>query len=303
MTEHLAQRGGVNVHILADESDHKAVVEKIGAPWTTFPYHLFSKDTSYQQARWLAFHNPVAEKYWPEAEIVHCTGESYVPTSRCRLIVTVHDAAYFDSGAHPNTFATMKQRLKWKFLYATLSRSADLFHTVSQFSAERLGSAFPSIRSRLRVIHNAVPNRFFDPIGPVGEEFLERTGLSHRRFVLLPGGLHYRKNADLVLQAWPILKERVPDLTLVVSGHCDPRYSARAAALGGSAMFTGFVNDDELCALYSKARVVWFPSRYEGFGMPVLEAMACGAPVVASNCTSIPEIAGDAALLVDPNSM
>jgi len=144
LTEHVAQRGGVNVHILADESDHKAVVEKVGAPWTTFTYHLFSKDTSYQQARWLTFHNPVAEKYWPEAEIVHCTGESYVPTSRCRLIVTVHDAAYFDSGAHPNTFATMKQRLKWKFLYATLSRSADLFHTVSQFSAERLGSAFPA---------------------------------------------------------------------------------------------------------------------------------------------------------------
>ncbi|HLX43919.1 MAG TPA: glycosyltransferase family 1 protein [Bryobacteraceae bacterium] len=303
LTEHVARRTGVNVHILADQADHKAVVDKVGAPWTTFQYHLFLKDTSYQQARWLALHNPVAEKYWPEVDIVHCTGESYVPTSHCKLIVTAHDAAYFDPGAHPNNFATMKQRLKWRFLYATLSRTADLFHTVSQFSAERLGWAFPSIRSRLRVIHNAVPERFFEPAGPNGDAFLERTGLNNRRYILVPGGLHYRKNADLVLQAWPVLSKRVPDVTLVVSGHCDPQYAARAAALDKSIFFTGFVNDDELCALYHDAQAVWFPSRYEGFGMPVLEAMTCGAPVVASNSTSIPEIAGDAALLVNPQSV
>ena len=144
---------------------------------------------------------------------------------------------------------------------------------------------------------------FFAPVGAAGEEFLERSGFGNKRYVLLPSGLHYRKNADLVLKAWPVIRERVPDLTLVVANHCDPYFAARAATLGESVICTGFVDDDELCALYHGAQVVWFPSRYEGFGMPVLEAMACGAPVVASNSTSLPEVAGDAAVLVDPHSV
>jgi glycosyltransferase involved in cell wall biosynthesis len=279
------------------------VIDNLGEPWTSFPYHFFTKDTGLQQRQWLLIHAPKAEKYWPEAEIVHCTGESYVPKSRARLVVTVHDAAYFEKGAHQRNLANLRQSLRWRILYATLSRTADVFHTVSNFSAERLGVFFPSIRGRLRVIHNAVSPRFFDPCTPVAENFLRRSGLSNQPYILFPGGLHYRKNAALALKAWPILSERRRDLTLVVAGHCDPRLKVQAEALGQSVQFTGFVDDDELHALYQGARALWFPSRYEGFGMPVLEGMASGAAVVASNATSIPEIAGDAAVLVDPDSV
>jgi glycosyltransferase involved in cell wall biosynthesis len=303
LTEHVARRKGVNVQILADRGDHRSVIDKLGEPWTDFPYHLFTRDTGIQQRQWLLIHSPKAEKYWPEAEIVHCTGESYVPKSRARLVVTVHDAAYFEDGAHQRNLATLGQSLRWRILYATLSRTADVFHTVSNFSAERLGTVFPSIRTRLRVIHNAVAQRFFDPCSALAEDFLRRSGLSDRPYILFPGGLHYRKNADLALKAWPILSQRRRDLTLVVAGHCDPALKARAEALGQSVRFTGFVDDDELHALYHGARAIWFPSRYEGFGMPVLEGMASGGAVVASNATSIPEIAGDAAVLVDPNSV
>src|SRR5664279_351405 len=156
LTEHLARRQGVNIRILADQSDHRSVIDKLGEPWTSFPYHLFKSDTSIQQRQWLLMHKPQAEKYWPETEIVHCTGESYVPKSKARLVVTVHDAAYFEKDAHQRSLSTLGQSLRWRILYATLSRTADVFHTVSNFSAERLGTVFPSIRSRLRVIHNAV---------------------------------------------------------------------------------------------------------------------------------------------------
>jgi glycosyltransferase involved in cell wall biosynthesis len=303
LTEHLARRTGVNIRILADQGDHGAVIDKLGEPWTSFPYHLFTKDTSVQQRQWLLVHRPSAQNYWPEAEIVHCTGESYVPKSKARLVVTVHDAAYFEKDAHQRSLATVGQSLRWRLLYAALSRTADVFHTVSHFSAERLGAVFPSIRSRLRVIHNAVSPRFFEPLNAVGEDFLQRNGLTNRPYVLWPGGLHYRKNAVMALEAWPILSGRRKDLMLVVSGHCDPALKARGEALGSSVLFTGFVEDDELHALYWGARATWFPSRYEGFGMPVLEAMASGSAVVASKTTSIPEVAGDAAMLVDPHSV
>jgi len=302
LTEHVARRDRVNMHILADEADHDTIVPKVGQPWTSFPYHLFSSDTSKQQARWLLTHRPKAEDFWPQAEIVHCTGESYVPTLHSRLVVTVHDAAHFERGAHRRNFSSMKQELKWRLLFATLARTVDIFHTVSHFSAERLGHFFPGIRSRLRVIHNAVPQRFFWPINSTGEEFMARTGLAGKRYVLVPGGLHYRKNADLILRAWPVLKERISDLTLVVAGHCDPELAARAKSLS-SFELTGFVEDDELCALYHGAQAVWFPTRYEGFGLPVVEAMACGAPVVASDSSSIPEIAAKDAILVSSNSL
>jgi glycosyltransferase involved in cell wall biosynthesis len=302
ITENLALDPDVRMHILAEGGDHRKVVPKVGRPWTDFQYHLFDTGTSAQQARWALTGVPRAEQYWPEADIVYCTAESYVPAQKQRLVVTVHDAAIFEQDAHQLTYNLCKQRIKWRLLYAILARRADLFHTVSNFSAERLGHYFPTIRSRLRVIYNAAPDRFFAPVVLKGEAFLESAGLKNAPYILLPGGLHYRKNARTVLKAWPMVRNVLPGYRLVVSGHCQPEYLKSARALGPDVQLTGFVDDDVLCSLYHGARAVWFPSQYEGFGVPILEAMACGAPLVASDCSAIPEVAGDAALLVPPKS-
>lgn len=303
ITEHLAQQPDIKLHILADSEDYHKTVYKVGTPWTDFSYHFFRSETSWQQARWVFTGNPVAESFWPETQIVYCTAESYVPTEKARLVVTLHDAAFFERDAHQANWSVLKQKVKWKLLYSLLAKKADLFHTVSNFSAERIAHFFPDIQSRLRVIHNGVPPRFFAPISAEGEKYLQKLGLSNQPFILLPRGLHYRKNAELVLKAWPILQERYPNLKIVVTSHCDPIYIKQAKAMGDSVLVTGFVSDEALCSLYHAAQVVWFPSLYEGFGIPVLEAMACGTPVIVSDSSSLPEVAGDAAILVSTTSI
>lgn len=300
LVEHLSGQAGMNLRVLADPADHRRIVPLVGDPWSDYRYCFLANETSRQQARWIFLGSPSAEQYWPEADVVYCTAESYVPTRRARLAVTLHDAAYFEDGAHRADGTRLKQQLKWRLLYRTLAKKGDMFHTVSRFSADRLAHFFPSIESRLRVVPNAVPPRFFEPVSPEGEQYLHGQGLSNRPFILLPRGLAHRKNADLVLRAWPVLRRRYPEMVLVVTSHCDEPYASRAQSLGPSVMLTGFVSDEALCSLYQRASVVWFPSLYEGFGLPVVEAMACGTPVVASNSSSLPEVAGDAALLVSP---
>jgi glycosyltransferase involved in cell wall biosynthesis len=297
MTEHLAKRADVNLHVLADTGDHRRIIPLVKQPWDSLPYHFMESETSRQQAKWFLLNWPAAERYWPDAQLVYCTAESYVPTKKAKLVVTLHDAAYLETDAHRRGRSFQTQKLKWKLLYGKLARRADLFHTVSQFSAERLTHFYPEIRSRIRVVHNAVTPHFFQPATFSGLAYLASAGLADKPFVLVPGGLHFRKNAELILQAWPLLRKLHPGLTLAIVNHSDPLYAARAMAFGNSVQILGFVPDDGLRALYSAAQVVWFPSRYEGFGLPVVEAMACGAPVVASNASSLPEIAGDAALL------
>jgi len=302
LTEHLSAAPGVDLRVLGDLGDYRKVAEEAGPTWTGLRHYLFQRDTSAQQARWLFLARPEAESFWPEVHVTFCTCESYVPVRRSRLVVSLNDAAHRERGVHRGGLALWKQRLKWSHLYRVLERRVDVFHTSSQFSAGRLAHFYPGIRGRLRVVPHGVAPCFFDPPSAEARAAVGRLGLEERSFVLLPCGLDSRKNAGLVLDAWPRIHQSSPRLKLIVTSNAsDPAYLDRARALGDSIVIPGHVDDDVMGALYRAAAVVWFPSRYEGFGLPVLEAMACGAPVVASNAAAIPEVAGDAALLLSPD--
>lgn len=301
--EHLAARKDVDLGLLVDQRDKERILPLVGEPWTNFRYRSFSRDTSMQQAWWLAFDRPDAQAYGPEAEILYCTGESYVPKGKARLVVTAHDASYFETEGHKRDVMFWKTRLKWTLLFNKLARHADMIHTVSNFSAERLAVHFPALANRIQPIHNGVAPLFFNAVDPSGLAYLSDNGLADRPYILIPGGLHYRKNADLILAAMPLLMRRFPSLIVAVVNHNNPAYASLAGKFSPYMRLMGFVTDEALHALYTRASVVWFPSRYEGFGLPVVEAMACDTPVVASSTSSIPEVAGCAALLADPDDL
>ena len=127
-------------------------------------------------------------------------------------------------------------------------------------------------------------------------------------FILFVGNISPRKNILALLQAFNKLKKRGIKHKLVIAGKKDQRYeqvlkTLNELNLGGEVIFTGYVPEEDLPKLYNAADLFVYPSLYEGFGLPILEAMACGTPVVASNVSSLPEVAGDAGLLVNPQDV
>jgi glycosyltransferase involved in cell wall biosynthesis len=230
-------------------------------------------------------------------DLVHCPA-AFSPWVRDRpLVLTVHDLLPF---RYPELFQRVvvtHARLTWG---ATLRRSRRAL-TGSAHTRGELIELFDLDPECVVVTPYGVSERF-RPEPPDPEWLARRFGID-RRFVLCVGTLEPRKNLPGVLRAYRLLSETVDDCLLVIAGGRGWRNESFEAELAQSSRgvrLTGFVKDDELVRLYAAAACFVYPSLYEGFGLPVLEAMACGAPVVTSDSTSLPEVAGDAALLVDP---
>jgi glycosyltransferase involved in cell wall biosynthesis len=219
------------------------------------------------------------------ADVVHRMGLS-LPPARVPEVVTVHDtvAWRFPDESRPEPYA------------AAETRRAAAVIAVSRFSAddaaERLGL------ERVHVVHNGVGAEFFDaePLDAAGRARLGVEG----RYVLHAGGSTLRKNLEGLADAWPRVRAAHPDVRLVLCGPPSERRDRLFGALPG-VVRTGRVPDAVLPGLMAAASAVVVPSLYEGFGLPALEAMACGAPVVAADRSSLPEVCGDGAWLVEPD--
>ena len=176
-------------------------------------------------------------------------------------------------------------------------RDADAVICVSEFTASE-ASAFLGIRNP-RVVHNAVDPRFFDADRL---STAQRSGLGvGEQYILHAGGASSRKNLEALAEAWPIVHRERPHLQLVLAGPPSPRRTRLFDRMPGT-LLVGRVDDAVIPALVASADAVVVPSLYEGFGLPVLEAMAANVPVVAANTSSLPEVAGGAAILVEPTA-
>ena len=215
---------------------------------------------------------------------------------RVPAVVTAHDMAIY---RHPEWFPP-GQWLSTRVVVPRTVARADRILCVSASTAGDLEDLFSVDRSRLEVVHLGAAARF----RPLERDRLEAVRRRLRlpdRYVLFVSTVEPRKNLDTLLDAWAQLRNRPP---LVVAGAYGWRHEATAARLarlaGSGVLHLGAVQPGDLPALYNLAACLAHPAWYEGFGLTPLEAMACATPVVASRSSSLPEVVGDAGLLVDP---
>jgi glycosyltransferase involved in cell wall biosynthesis len=226
------------------------------------------------------------------------------PRGGARRVVTIHDAFAFVTPQTHNRLDTWRYRRQLPHA----ARRADAVVTVSECSRRDL---IHHLSLPPSVVHTTVEG--VDPaLRPVPDDAARRAVLARlgirSPFLLYVGAINARKNTARLLEAYARVRARHPQLTLVIGGQRQWRTDGMDATLarldlGGDVRFTGYLEDADLPALYSAAEVFVFPSLYEGFGLPPLEAMACGTPVVTSAVSSLPEVVGDAALTVDPHNV
>ena len=216
-----------------------------------------------------------------------------------RKIITIHDLSPL---LYPETFDIFTVNLNRYLLPHALKR-ADIVIAVSNNTRKDLIRIFKLPEEKIKVTYLGV-NEFFKPI-EVSESFLKKYKIS-KPYILYVGTLEPRKNIPTLLKAFYKLKKKykIPH-TLVVVGKIGWKYHEifkilDILKLQKYIIFTGYVPIEDLPKLYSSADIFVYPSIYEGFGLPPLEAMACGCPVVTTNVSSLPEIVGDAGVKVNP---
>jgi glycosyltransferase involved in cell wall biosynthesis len=236
----------------------------------------------------------------PETELFHATEHLLLPLEGIPTVLTVHDLIY-------KLFPEHHKRLNYWFLNLAMPlfvRRAQALIAISEATRQDLITHYATPPEKIHVIYEAAAPHFQPQTSEKIEAIRQRYQLPER-FVLSVGTLEPRKNYTRLLEALQGLRRYHPDLNWVIVGKKGWLYEpflARLEALQAQSwvQFTGFVADEDLPAVYSAATLTAMPSFYEGFGLPVLEALACACPVVTSNRASLPELGGLAALYVDP---
>ncbi|GIU85324.1 MAG: glycosyl transferase [Acidimicrobiales bacterium] len=221
----------------------------------------------------------------------------FAPPTRGASVVSVHDLTFwlYPDLAHPAT-------LEFARLVALAAERGSWFHTAANAVAEQIEQAFPAAAGRVVVVPDGVT-----PV-PEADPAEGRRLAGADRYILSVGTIEPRKNFPTLVRAFDLLANRLPDVGLVIAGPPgwdggELERTVASADAGDRIRLLGWVTDRQRAALFRGASVFAFPSLYEGFGLPPLEAMTAGVPVVASDAGSLPEVLGDAAILVPPKDV
>ncbi len=220
------------------------------------------------------------------------------------VVTTIHDLAFEHL---PETF-TRRGKAQLRLTVRRTARQAAQILTVSEFSRQDIIKTYRLPPERITVTHNGCEAQFTPQPTSEGEaeKIKHKFGIA-RDYLLAVGSVQPRKNLLRLLRAYVLLREQQPSfqLQLVIVGrqlwlYKEVLREIKQQNFATDVIVTGYASDEDLPALYRSAVALVYPSLFEGFGLPPLEAMACGTPVITSNCSSLPEVVGKAALLVNP---
>jgi glycosyltransferase involved in cell wall biosynthesis len=240
-----------------------------------------------------------------KVDIFHSPDFVLPPVWRARTVLTVHDLSFL---RYPECSAPALLAYLMDAVPRSVAR-ADLILADSQATRQDLLELLHVPPERVQVVYAGVEGRFAPPADPVATPAVLQRYNIQRPYILGLGTLQPRKNFSRLVRAYGLLRRRhAAPHHLVIGGgrgwlYEDIAQTIAELGLQDCVHITGFVADEDLPALYGAADVFAFPSLYEGFGIPVLEALGCGTPVVTSTASSLPEVAGDAALMVPPEDV
>jgi hypothetical protein len=237
-------------------------------------------------------------------EIFHTTEFAVPRFSPCKRVITIYDLIPLIFQEYKRVGKIMNYLVYLLKFHST--RWAEKVITISESTKNDLSRILRLPGEKIEIVPGGV-HECFQPFLPTGKmEDVKKKYRINRDYLIFPCGFEPRKNALLTIRAFhQALKTLSKDYLLVLTGNLTPesmrvKQDIYERGLEKQILLTGYISLEELCYLYNGAKLCLFPTLYEGFGLPVLEAMACGLPVITSNISSLPEIAGDAAILVNP---
>ena len=253
---------------------------------------------------WHRFHVPLrAEWLTGKIDLYHSPDYVLPPlNSSLPAVLTVHDLSFVH---HPEAFEQPLLRFLNNAVPRSIKRATHVLAD-SAASKEDLQKVWNIPEAKISVVYSGVSPHFHPVIGKKAlQDTLQKYNLVDKPYVLSVGTLQPRKNYEMLVRAFRPVSEETPHTLVIVGGkgwmYDQIQVEVNRLGLSNRVQLLGFANDADLPALYSGAALFVFPSLYEGFGLPLLEAMACGVPVISSDASSLPEVTGEASIMLSPD--